>query len=264
MNEDILHKILVDKRAQVETQKSEKPFAVIDEEASLLPPPRSFAAALQAKVSVGDVGLITEIKKASPSAGLIRPDFSPAALAQAYESGGAACISVLTDQTYFQGRNEDLIEARANCTLPVLRKDFMVDVWQVAEARSLGADCILIIMAALTDSRALDIHDAAVGYGMDILLEVHDRSEMDRALKLPSGIIGINNRNLKTLKVSLSTTEDLIVLVPPDRLVVSESGLKTAADLARIQKHGVHCFLVGESLLKQPDVTTATLELRLN
>ncbi len=261
---DILAKILTDKRAHVERKKAEKPFEIIDEEARRVPPTRGFTKALRVKLAGGDVGLITEIKKASPSAGVIRPDFSPAKLAQAYEAGGAACLSVLTDKPYFQGRNEDLVEARASCTLPVLRKDFMVDVWQVAEARTLGADCILIIMAALSDGRAEDLYHAAIDYGMDVLVEVHDRIEFDRALRLPSGMIGINNRNLKTLKVDLQITEELVVLAPPDRLIVSESGLTTSADLARMQKIGVHCFLVGESLLRQPDVTTATLELRLN
>jgi indole-3-glycerol phosphate synthase len=261
---NVLDKILVDKRAHVEKVKADKPFLVIDEEARAMPPARGFANALRAKVSAGDVALITEIKKASPSAGMIRENFSPKELAQAYEAGGAACLSVLTDGPYFQGRNEDLIEARAACMLPVLRKDFMVDIWQVAEARAIGADCILLIMAALTNNRAEDIYHAAIDYGMDVLIEVHDRIELDRALMLPTGLIGINNRNLKTLKVNLNTTEELMVLVPPDRLIVSESGLATPKDLARMQKLNVNCFLVGESLLRKPDVTSATLELRLN
>lgn len=261
---NVLDKILADKREHVAKLKAEKPFIVIDEEARAMPPARGFANALRAKVSSGDVALITEIKKASPSAGVIRTDFSPSELAKAYEAGGATCLSVLTDEPYFQGRNEDLIEARAACMLPVLRKDFMVDVWQVAEARTLGADCILVIMAALIDSTAEDIYHAAIDYGMDVLIEVHDRVELDRALCLPAGLIGINNRNLKTLKVDLHTTEELFILVPPDRLIVSESGLSSPADLARMQKLNVNCFLVGESLLKQPNVTTATLELRLN
>jgi indole-3-glycerol phosphate synthase len=261
---NILEQILSGKRQHVQKLKMEKSFTALDAEATAAPPTRGFAQALRTKVSAGDVGLITEIKKASPSAGVIRSDFSPAKLADAYAAGGAACLSVLTDTPYFQGSNQDLIEARAACMLPVLRKDFMIDVWQVAEARAIGADCILIIMAALSDSRALDIHDAAIDYGMDILVEVHDRIELDRALALPSGILGINNRDLKTLKVNLRTTEELINLIPPDRMIVSESGIRTSSDLARMQKHNVNCFLVGESLLKQPDVTTATLELRLN
>jgi len=261
---DILEKILIDKRAHVERLKAEKPFAVVDSSANSSSPTRGFASALRAKVSAGDVGLITEIKKASPSAGVIRSDFSPTKLADAYAAGGAACLSVLTDTPYFQGCNQDLIEARGACMLPVLRKDFMIDVWQVAEARAIGADCILLIMAALSDSRAKELHTAALDYSMDVLIEVHDRIELDRALALDTGMIGINNRNLKTLNVDLRTTEELINLIPPDRLIISESGIKTSADLARMQKHNVNCFLVGESLLKQPDVTTATLELRLN
>ncbi len=261
---NILQQILIDKRAHVAALKAEKSFIEIDEEARTIPEARGFAKALRAKVSAGDIGLITEIKKASPSAGVIRPDFSPTALAKDYEAGGATCLSVLTDEPYFQGRNQDLIDARAACTLPVLRKDFMVDIWQVAESRILGADCILLIMAALTDSNAEDIYYAAIDYGMDVLIEVHNRIELDRALRLPSGLIGINNRNLKTLKVDLRTTEELVPLIPPDRLIVSESGLSTSADLGRMQKCRVNCFLVGESLLKKADVTTATLELRLN
>lgn len=261
---DILQQILADKRAHVAQLQAAKPFEAIDEEARNTPPARGFANALRARVRRGDIGLITEIKKASPSAGVIRPEFSPADLAIAYAAGGATCLSVLTDAPYFQGSNDDLIAARAACPLPVLRKDFMVDVWQVAEARATGADCILLIMAALADSRAEDIYYAAIDYGMDVLIEVHDRGELDRALKLPSGLIGINNRDLRSLKVNLRTTEELMVLVPPDRLVISESGIATAADLARMQKHGVHCFLVGESLLRQPDVQQATLELRVS
>ncbi|HEU0118154.1 MAG TPA: indole-3-glycerol phosphate synthase TrpC [Alphaproteobacteria bacterium] len=261
---DVLEKIIADKRRHVEKLKAAKPFDAIDREAREAARPRPFETALRAKAKGDEVGLITEIKKASPSAGVIREDFSPAKLAQAYEAGGAACLSVLTDEPYFQGRNQDLIEARKACALPVLRKDFMIDVWQVAEARAIGADCILIIMAALKDSEAKSIYQAAIDYGMDVLIETHNRVELDRALALPTGMIGINNRNLKTLSINLQTTEELRVLIPPDRLVVSESGLSKPEDLARMQKIGVNCFLVGESLLKQPDVTTATLELRLN
>ena len=206
--------------------------------------------------------MITEIKKASPSAGVIRTPFSPASLAQAYEDGGAACLSILTDTPYFQGSNADLIEARAASTLPVLRKDFMIDPWQIAESRSIGADCVLLIMAALSDNQALDLHDAAIGYDMDIIIEVHNRIELERALMIPSGMIGINNRNLKTLHIDIGTTEQLIKLIPPDRFVVSESGFTTAKDLGRIQKIGIHSFLVGESLLRQKNVMEATMKLR--
>ncbi|MFY9287790.1 MAG: indole-3-glycerol phosphate synthase TrpC [Alphaproteobacteria bacterium] len=261
---DILAKIIADKQVHIEQQKSLHPFDEMDRAAKKAEAPRPFEIALRAKIKANDIGLITEIKKASPSAGVIRPEFSPAQLAKAYAAGGAACLSVLTDGPYFQGKNEDLIEARAACILPVLRKDFMIDVWQVAEARAIGADCILIIMAAVPDRKALDLYNAAKDYGMDVLIETHDRVELDRALKLPGGLLGINNRNLKTLKVNLRTTEELMVLVPPDRLVVSESGMGSGEDLGRMQKVGVNCFLVGESLLKQPDVTAATLQLRLN
>lgn len=260
---DTLIRILADKRRHVEQAKSNMSFQQLDTEARQAPAPRGFAKALRTKIEGGDIALITEIKKASPSAGLIRSEFSPAKLAKGYEVGGAACLSVLTDEPYFQGRNQDLIEARTASTLPILRKDFMVDVWQVAEARAIGADCILIIMAAVTDSCAKELHDAAVGYGMDVLIESHDRVEIDRALMLPSGMIGINNRNLRTLKVDLATTEELIALVPPNRLVVSESGIVTPGDIGRIQQCGIHSFLVGESLLRQTDVTAATLELRV-
>ncbi len=258
---DVLEKICAGKRVLVEKLSQQKPFAAIDAEAHKAAPPRGFAKALRAKIDAGGVGLITEIKKASPSAGVIRPDFSPAALAKAYEAGGAACLSVLTDEPYFQGRNEDLIEARAACGLPVLRKDFMLDVWQVAEARALGADCILLIMAALDDQTATALHRAATGYGMDVLIEVHNREELDRALRLPSGMIGINNRNLKTLKVDLAITEQLAPLAPGGRLLVGESGFSTPADIARMRAADVHCFLVGESLLKKQDVTKAVREL---
>lgn len=259
---DVLEKIINDKRQHVATLKTNKSFTALDQEARNIGKPRPFTKALQSKIMANDVGLIAEIKKASPSAGVIRADFSPAALALAYEDGGAACLSVLTDTPYFQGTNEHLMEARAASTLPILRKDFMIDIWQVAEARAIGADCILVIMAAVTDGLARDLHDVAVGYGMDVLLEVHNRVELDRALMIPSGMIGINNRNLKTLKVDLSTTEDLINLIPPDRLVVSESGLSTPKDLGRMQKVGIHSFLIGEALLKQQDVTAATMQLR--
>jgi indole-3-glycerol phosphate synthase len=258
---DILEKICADKRAHVAHVSKAFPLDMVDAKARKASPARGFAKALQAKIARGEIGLIAEIKKASPSAGLIRPDFSPKDLAEAYEKGGAGCLSVLTDAPYFKGRNEDLVEARAACKLPVLRKDFMLDVWQVAEARAAGADCILIIMAALDDKTARALHKAAVDYDMDVLIEVHDRAELDRALPLPSGLIGINNRSLKTLKVDLALTEELAPLIPKDRTIVSESGLSTLADLTRMRACGVHCFLIGESLLKQADVAAATRAL---
>jgi len=255
---DILEKICADKREHVAHVSKAIPFEMVDAKARKADPPRGFAKVLGAKSARGEIGLIAEIKKASPSAGVIRPDFSPADLAQTYEKGGAACLSVLTDAPYFKGRNEDLVAARAACALPVLRKDFMLDVWQVAEARATSADCILLIMAALDDKTANALHKAATDYGMDVLIEVHDKAELERALRLPSGLIGINNRNLKTLKVDLAVTEELAPLIPAGRTIVSESGLSTPADLARMQACGVHCFLIGESLLKQKDVTEAT------
>ncbi|MDX2028983.1 MAG: indole-3-glycerol phosphate synthase TrpC [Alphaproteobacteria bacterium] len=258
---DILEKICADKRTHVAQLSKERPFEIVDKKARANAPPRKFAETLQTKIDKGSIGLIAEIKKASPSAGVIRSEFSPKELAQTYEKAGAACLSVLTDEPYFQGRNSDLAEARANCKLPALRKDFMLDVWQVAEARVIGADCILLIMAALDDKKAAELHKAAVDYGMEVLIEVHNKKELDRALKLPSGLIGINNRNLKTLKVSLKTTEELAPLVPKGRLVVSESGISTFEDIARMQAVNVHAFLVGESLLKQPDVEAATRSL---
>ena len=258
---NMLDKICADKRAHVTHISKGMPFDVVDAKARTASPPRGFADALRTKAERSGVGLIAEIKKASPSAGVIRADFLPATLAQAYMDGGAACLSVLTDAPYFKGRNEDLVEARATCSLPVLRKDFILDVWQVAEARAIGADCILLIMAALDDRMALELHKAATGYGMDVLIEVHDKGELERALELPSGLIGINNRNLKTLKIDLAVTEELAPLVPHDRIIVSESGIVTPVDIARMKKVRAECFLIGESLLRQIDVTAATKSL---
>ncbi len=258
---DKLDEICAKKREEVAARAAARPFAAIDAAARRAPPPRGFTDALKEKINQGASGLIAEIKKASPSAGVIRPDFSPAQLAAAYEEGSAACLSVLTDQTYFQGSIEDLSAARAASSIPVLRKDFMLDVWQVAEARAMDADCILIIMAAVDDATAASLHKAATGYGMDVLIEAHDKPELDRALRLPSGLIGINNRDLKTLKTDLATTETLAPLVPKNRIVVSESGIATPADIKRMQACGVNCFLVGEALLKQKDVAAATQTL---
>jgi indole-3-glycerol phosphate synthase len=254
---DLLAKICADKRAHIDHLKQAKSRAILDQDARHASPPRGFTRALRTRLQFQELGIIAEIKKASPSAGLIRADFSPSALARDYECAEATCLSVLTDGPYFQGCNNDLIAARAACHLPVLRKDFMLDVWQIAEARSIGADCILLIMAALNNREAEDLHTATLDYGMDVLIEIHDRVELDRALKLPGGIIGINNRDLKTLKVSLRTTEDLKILIPPDRIVVSESGVSSAGDIIRIRRAGVHCILVGESLLKQEKVGDA-------
>jgi len=259
---DILQKICADTRRHVENLKITTPFEIMHREALRMPPARGFVRALRDKAERDKVGFITEIKKASPSAGLIRPAFSPADLARAYADAGAACLSVLTDEAYFQGCNQDLIEARAACDLPVLRKDFMIDVWQVAEARTIGADCILLIMAALDDATAAELHTSADDYGMDVLIEVHDREELTRALKLPSRLIGVNSRNLKTLKIDLMNAAEIIRDVPLERFVVSESGISTSSNIAHMRKAGARGFLVGESLLKQPDVGTALRSLR--
>jgi len=258
---DVLERICADKRRETARRKSLRPLAEVEAAARAAPPRRGFARRLSAALAAGGYGLIAEIKRASPSKGLIRADFSPATLARAYARGGAACLSVLTDEPYFQGRDSDLAAARAAVELPVLRKDFMLDPYQIAEARALCADCVLLILAALDDNGAMSLAETARGWGMDVLVEVHDSSELARALLLPCQLIGINNRNLKTLAVDVATTEELAPRVPKDRLVVSESGLKGPADLARMARAGVRCFLVGESLLAQADVEAATRAL---
>lgn len=258
---DTLAKILAAKRALVADRKSETKESELKARARAQAAPRGFADALRRTIAGGRFALITEIKKASPSGGLIRPDFDPAALARAYQRGGSTCLSVLTDGPFFQGRDEDLAAARDACALPVLRKDFMLDPYQVWEARAIGADCILLIVAALSDDEMKRLEAAAQEAGLDVLVEVHDEAELARALKLATPLIGINNRNLKTLKTDIATTERLAALVPEGRIVVSESGLKTHADLARMSRAGARAFLIGESLMREADVEAATKAL---
>ncbi|MCP5073055.1 MAG: indole-3-glycerol phosphate synthase TrpC [Rhodobacteraceae bacterium] len=258
---DVLEKIKAYKLEEIAAAKQAIPLGELEAVAREATPPRGFAAALRLASTSGGYGLIAEIKKASPSKGLIREDFDPPALAQAYAAGGATCLSVLTDTPSFQGKPEFLTTARDACTLPVLRKDFMYDTYQVTQARAWGADCILIILASVSDEQASELEAAAFEQGMDVLLEVHNAEELERAARLRSPLVGINNRNLKTFDVTLDTTKKLARDVPGDRLIIAESGLFKPRDLADLARFGARCFLIGESLMRQTDVEAATREI---
>jgi indole-3-glycerol phosphate synthase len=259
----ILDRIKAYKLQEVAARKRDRALVSVEEAAQVAQPPRGFAAAMS-QAAINGYGLIAEIKKASPSKGLIRKDFDPPALARAYAAGGATCLSVLTDTPSFMGADSYLLAASAATTLPCLRKDFLYDTYQVAESRALNADCILIIMASVSDAQAAELEACALSYGMDVLIEVHDRAELDRATLLKSPLIGINNRNLHTFEVTLETTRNLARYVPADRIIVSESGLHRPEDLADLAVYGARCFLIGESLMRQADVTAATRAILAN
>jgi len=250
---DILVRILARKQQEIEARQRSAPLENLQQKAADASPPRGFVAALKRRVELGEAAVIAEIKKASPSKGVIREDFDVVEIARSYAAGGASCLSVLTDRDFFQGHEDFLVAARAACELPVIRKDFIMAPYQVVESRSLGADCILLIVAALDDETLLSLHKEAQALGMDVLVEVHDRDELERALKLDLELIGINNRDLRTFDTSLDTTIDLLELVPVDCLVVTESGIHTRDDVALMREHDVHAFLVGEAFMRVPD-----------
>jgi indole-3-glycerol phosphate synthase len=258
---DILARILTTKAEEVIAAQVDRSFAVVDRDAREQPPARGFARAIRARIEAGGAAVIAEIKRASPSKGVLRPQFDPAAIAASYERAHATCLSVLTDRPFFQGAPEYLTTARAACALPVLRKEFIVDEYQIAESRALGADAVLLIVAALDDVRLAALEACARDYGMDVLVEVHDAAELDRALKLATPLIGINNRNLRTFNVSLHTTIELLPRIPADRVVVTESGILAQRDVAQMRRHGVHAFLVGEAFMRAPDPGVALTAL---
>jgi indole-3-glycerol phosphate synthase len=257
----ILEEIRAYKLADIAMRKAARPIDVLEGDARAAGPVRGFAAALQRATSTGNYGLVAELKKASPSKGLIRADFDPPELAKAYEAGGATCLSVLTDGPSFQGEDSFLVAAREAVRLPILRKDFIYDPWQVVESRALGADCILIILAGLSDAQASEVEDTARTWGMDTLIETHTQEEVERANLLKSPLIGINNRNLNTFETDLQTTKKLARYVQADRLIVSESGFRDRQDLAQMARYGIRCFLIGEALMREPNVEVATREL---
>jgi len=258
---DILARILATKSEEVIAAQVARPIDVVEREARAAAAPRGFADAIRARIDAGRPAVVAEIKRASPSKGLLRDAFDPAAIAASYERAGAACLSVLTDRPFFQGAPEFLVAARDACALPVLRKEFIVDEYQVAESRALGADAILLIVAALDDARLAALEACADGFGMDVLVEVHDAAELDRALRLATPLIGINNRNLRTFNVSLHTTIELLARVPSGRIVVTESGIVAQRDVAQMRRHGVHAFLVGEAFMRAPDPGAALTAL---
>ncbi|MGD9298409.1 MAG: indole-3-glycerol phosphate synthase TrpC [Thiohalocapsa sp.] len=260
---DILKRIVSRKADEVAERKRQRPLDALSAALRDASPTRGFADALAARIAAGQAGVIAEIKRASPSKGLLRPDFRPGEIAASYARGGAACLSVLTDRDFFQGDDAHLVEARAACNLPVIRKDFIIDPYQIHEARAMGADCILLIAACLQDAELADFTALADELGLDVLLEVHDAAELSRALSVPTRLVGINNRNLRTFDVSLSTTLELLPQVPADRLLVTESGIHSRDDVALMRANGVHAFLVGESFMRAPDPGAKLAELFL-